>query len=418
MKSGKGLLIKKIVSVFLTFCVCAGVFSGCNSKKQPEEISLSVWCANNDIETLSQIVEDFKEHYKDEADFSITISAEEEDTCKGTILANPKGAADVFSFAADQLNSLYNAGALLEITENTDEIIEANGSETSGAVLSASRNGKLYAYPATASNGYFLYYNSKYFSEEDVKSFDKILEIAAENDKKVTMDLASGWYIYSFFKGAGLDVSQTDDGKTNVCNWNSTDGIYSGADVAEAMLKIASHKGFSAVDDELLKTGAKDGSIIAGISGTWLSTYMKDAFGDGYAAAKLPEYTIKGNSVQMHSFAGYKLIGVSAYTKTPKWSQRLAEWITNEKSQLMRFKERGECPSNIKAAAMPEVKASVAISALSEQSRFGHIQDVADTFWTPTYVFGTIIAAKNADNVDLQKLLDEMVKGITEQPKS
>ena len=397
----------------MALAAAVGIFSGCESKAAPEEIMLSVWCAGEDIPMISQMIDEFKEMHKDEAIFSITISAEGEDTCKDTILANPDAAADVFSFAADQLNSLYDAGVLLQITEDADSIIEANGSPSSGAVSSALKDGKLYAYPATASNGYFLYYNTEYLTADDVKSFDKILETAAANGKKVTMDYSSGWYIYSFFKGAGLEVTLSDDGKTNICNWNSTDGIYTGTDVAQAMLDIACNDGFLAGGDDILKEKAKDGSVIAGISGTWLSTDIMEAFGDSYAAAKLPEYTIKGESVQMHSFAGYKFIGVNADTKSPEWSQKLAQWLTNEENQLTRFRERGEGPSNVNAAGTDEVKASIAISALSEQSVYGHLQNVADTFWTPTYVFGTTIAAGNMDNVDLQELLDTMVEGIT-----
>ena len=401
----------------MAFVMVAGVLSGCGGKSAPEEVVLSVWCAGEDIPMITKMINAFEEKHKDEAVFSITVSAEGEDTCKDTILADPEAAADIFSFAADQFNSLYNAGVLLQITEDADKIIEDNGSLSSGAVMSASRDGKLYAYPATASNGYFLYYNKEYLTEDDVKSFDRILEVAAENGKKVTMDFSSGWYIYSFFKGAGLEVTLDDAGKANICNWNTTSGNYTGVDVAQAMLDIACNDGFLAGSDDILKEGAKDGSVIAGISGTWLSTDMKDAFGEDYAAAKLPEYTIKSDSVQMHSFAGYKFIGVNANTKNPKWSQLLAQWLTNEENQLTRFRERGEGPSNVNAASRDEVKASIAISALSEQAVYGHLQNVADTFWTPTYVFGTTIAAKNMDNVDLQVLLDTMVNGIVSDPE-
>ena len=417
MAKGDAVKIRKIASALIALVMAAGVISGCNGADAPEEVMLSVWCADEDIPMISRMINEFKEMHKSEAIFSITVSAEGEDTCKDTILSNPDAAADIFTFAADQFNSLYDAGVLLQITEDADRIIEENGSSSSGAVKSALRDGNLYAYPATASNGYFLYYNTEYLTEDDVKSFDRILEVAAENGKKMTMDFSNGWYIYSFFKGAGLEVELSDDGKTNTCNWNSTSEKYTGADVAQAMLDIAGNDGFLAGGDDILKQGAKDGSVIAGISGTWLSTDIKEAFGDGYAAAKLPEYTIKGDSVQMHSFAGYKFIGVNADTESPKWSQLLAQWLTNEQNQLTRFRERGEGPSNVNAASTDEVKASIAISALSEQSVYGHLQNVADTFWTPTYVFGTSIAAKNVDNIELQVLLDTMVAGITSDPE-
>ena len=37
-------------------------------------------------------------------------------------------------------------------------------------------NDKLYAYPETSGNGYFLYYNKEYFSENDIDKLDTILD--------------------------------------------------------------------------------------------------------------------------------------------------------------------------------------------------------------------------------------------------
>lgn len=409
--------MKKVFSLIMAVILCfgiAGITSGC----KPEEVTLSIWCSHDDMALTEQFVDEFKKEYSGKAVFNITISEEEEVSCKETVLANPEAAADVFSFAADQYKELYNANALLEITLNTNEIIEANGGSDSGAVRCITTDGKLYAYPKTASNGYFLYYNSNYLTEDDIKSFDRILEVAENAGKKVTMDYTSGWYIYSFFKGAGLNVNLTSDGVTNTCDWNSTDRKYKGTDVAEAMLRIANHPAFVSGDDGTFKSLAKSGEIIAGINGTWNSSVIQEAFGDGYAAAKLPEYTIKGDSVQMCSFAGYKLIGVNAHTQYPEWSMRLAEWLTNEKNQTEYFKVRGEAPSNVNAAKSPEVQASPAIRALNEQSEYGYLENVGGAYWQPAYVFGTTIAAGNPDGTELQKLLDIMVTGAEATPST
>lgn len=293
-------------------------------------------------------------------------------------MIDPKNAADVYAFVDDQFSSLYQNNALLEITDNVDEIIKENGGKESAAVQSASYDGKLYAYPMTASNGYFLYYNKEYFTEEDVKSFDKMLEIAKENGKKVAMDFASGWYLYSFFKGAGLNVELSEDGLTNICDWNTTEGKYKGIDVAEAMCKLVANAGFLNCGDEDFVAGAKDGSIIAGINGAWNAKNMQEAYGDNYAAAKLPEYSIAGDSVQMHSFAGYKLVGVNAYTENAKWAQCLAQWITNEENQMIRFERKGDCPSNVNAASSKKVIESPAVAALAAQAEYAHIQRVSD----------------------------------------
>lgn len=233
---------KKMAMCIAMCMLITSLFSGCEKKK--ENVTLSVWGAEEDQEMLREMADAFKEKYKNEAEFNITISEENEVTCKETVLVDPKKAADIYAFADDQFATLCQNNTLLEITENVDEIIEENGGKESAAIKSASYDGKLYAYPMTASNGYFLYYNKEYFTEEDVKSLDKMLEIAKENGKKVAMDFTSGWYLYSFFKGAGLNVEISEDGLTNICDWNTTEGKYKGVDVAEAMCKIVSNTGF------------------------------------------------------------------------------------------------------------------------------------------------------------------------------
>lgn len=414
---------KRICAAALLFSLA---LSGCGqsqqtpqttqSPEQRESVSLSVWCPEEELSLMNRMAESFSAAHG-EADFSIIISGESEETCKATVLASPENAADIFAFASDQFTQLHSGGALLPITRNTENIIAENGGAENGAIVGASSGGTLYAYPKTASNGYFLYYNSSYFSSEDVKSLDKMLEKAAENGKKVMMDLTSGWYMYSFFEAAGLTLNMNEDGLTNTCNWNSTTTPIKGVDVAEAMLSISENAGFQSGTDDDFKKGVIDGSVIAGINGSWNASTVEEAWGENYAAAPLPTYSVAGQELQMHSFAGYKYVGVNAYTDEPNWAMALAEWITNEENQTLRFQEMGEGPSNVNAAASPEVQAAPAIAALSEQSAYGHLQNVAETFWTPSYVFGTIISSGNSDGRDLQELLDEMTAEITAPPK-
>lgn len=418
---------KKLASTFLCVVLSCMCFIGCSNgdnkttqsskEKGKEKVTLSLWGSKEDAKLLEMMVESFKKHYQKEADFEITISPESEVTCKTTVLSDPKAAADVYTFAEDQLDDLVDAGALLPITEEKEQTIKDCGGEKSAAIEAVTKDGKMYAYPATSSNGYFLFYNSKYFNEDDVTSFDKMLAIAAKNKKKVSMDFTSGWYTYSFFKGAGLDVHKDKKGERNICDWNSTSGRYTGVDVLEAMIAISQNKGFVSLTDEEFTKGIKDGLVIAGVSGTWNAKLLEDKFGDGYAATKLPKFTLKGELVQMHSVVGYKVVGVNAYSKNSKWAQRLAAWITNKDNQELRFKERGEAPANQQAAQSDEVQNTPAVAALNAQSEYGHIQKVTGSFWTPACRMGTVIIAGNPKNKNLQKLLDETVEKIKEVPK-
>ena len=114
----------------------------------------------------------------------------------------------------------------------------------------------------------------------------------------------------------------------------------------------------------------------------------------------------------MASFSGYKLIGVNAYSLHRDWAARLAEWITSEENQELRFEMRGQGPSNKKAAASEEVQSSPAIAALLEQSEYSCLQRIGGNFWEPVTDFTAEILAGNPSGKSLQELLDTMVTGI------
>lgn len=373
------------------------------------KVSLTVWGAEEDTELLNKIVEGFKAEYAGKADFDITIVAESEASCKDALLSDVENGADVFAFVDDQFRAMVAAGALIPV-ENAEEVRNSN---MAGAVDAASVNGTIYAYPMTADNGYFMYYNKAYFSEEDVKTLDGMLAVASEAGKKVVMDWSSGWYLYSFFGNTGLTVGLNEDGITNYCTWNATDGKIKGVDVAEAMLAIASNPGFASMTSGDFMAGVQDGSVIAGVSGVWDAIAIETAWGDNYGAVKLPTYTCAGEQVQMASFAGYKMVGANAYSDQPYWASKLAEWITNEQNQKLRFEIRSQGPANINAAASSEVKSSPAIQAVLAQSEFASLQRIGGAYWSPTTAFGNNMAAGNPDGESLQSILDKMVEKIT-----
>ena len=81
------------------------------------------------------------------------------------------------------------------------------------------------------------------------ETLDGILAVAEVADKKFSMEITSGWYMYSFFGGTGLDFGINDDGVTNHCNWNTTEGAIKGTDIAEAMLNVTASPAFFSQPD-------------------------------------------------------------------------------------------------------------------------------------------------------------------------
>ena len=305
--------------------------------------------------------------------------------------------------------SLVAAGAL-EPVDNADEIKKADLEE---AVSACTVNDTLYAYPLTADNGYFMYYDKSVFSDADVASLDQMLSVAAAANKKVTMDWSSGWYLYSFFGNTGLEFGLNDDGISNYCNWNANDTAIKGVDVAGAMLAIAANPGFVNTTDDGFIAGVQDGSVAAGISGVWSAQNIEAAWGANYGAVKLPTYTCAGQQVQMASFSGYKMVGVNAYSKHTDWALKLADWIANEQNQELRFAERQQGPANINVANSEAVKNSPAIQAVLAQSQYASLQRIGGNYWDPVQEFGADMANGNPSGKDLQLTLDDMVDEIT-----
>ena len=407
----------------ITMLLCASLtLTGCSNttgsqkkevKKEAADkeqtVKLTLWGGAEDQKMLQSMVDDFKKEHASEASFDIKLAVEGETTCKETLLGDVEKGADVFAFPDDQLQALAASGVLQEIRD-ADQVKQDN---IKGAVEASSVNDRLFAYPMTADNGYFLYYNKKYFSGNDVKKLDTILAKAEKVHKKVTMDWTSAWYLYSFFGNTGLKAGVNEDGVTNYCNWNSKKGKIKGIDVAQAMERIAGSSAFlNTTDDKFLK-GVQNGSVIAGVSGVWNANAIDKAWGKNYGAVKLPTYTCAGKQVQMASFTGYKMVGVNAYSSDVKWAMKLAEWITNQDNQTRRFAERGQGPSNIKASQSGDIEKSPAIQAVIAQSEYGCLQRVGGNFWDPISSFGSSVANGTLSPKELQKELDDMVKKVT-----
>ena len=399
-------MVKKLINLSLIVLLAMSLVA-CSGKKDDEVVPegpvvLKVWGAQDDQAFLKERIEAFKAT-QPKVEWDITLGVVGEPDAFDQVSLDLDTAADVFAFPNDQLFPLIEVGALYEVTRNKEAIVDMNAA---GSIDSASDGDKLYAYPMTADNGYFMYYDKSVFTEDDVKSLDKMMAVANEKNKKVFMDVSNGWYIASFFLGAGgtLDMK---DGK-QVTDFNNETGVQ----VGEYIRKFTADPAFETGDGTILQAGMGS-TIAAGVSGTWDADAMKDKLGDNYAATKLPTITLEGKEVQMASFGGYKLMGVKRNTKHPIQAMDLAEFLTNEETQIKRFEARGFGPSNNKAAESDVVMANVALAALAEQAEFAVSQkNVGDSYWSPAEAFGTEMENKSTE--DMKSLLDKMVTQIQE----
>lgn len=429
---------KRKILVLLVSALAAGCLAGCGDKPSDDQqtddnsgetgtdekneqgqdaessgadngpVSLRFWCDEEETALFQQLTDSFMEEHKGEADIKVEFEPVGASECKDVFLSDVINGADVFCMPDDQLLSMASSGVLEEVANAAD--VAARNLED--AVQAASVDGKLYAYPLTADNGYFLFYDKKYFTQQDVQTLDRILEVCEENNKKFVMDWSSGWYLFSFFGNTGLSLSLNEDGLTNSCNWNSAEGDVTGVDVAQAMLAVAASPGF--LNSAESSAAIKNKTAIAAVGGIWDIDAVEQAYGKDYGACRLPTFTCGGKQVQMASFTGYRLLGVNSYSEHREWAEKLADYLSGEECQKIRFEQTKRGPSNSNVAALDEVKKVPAISAVMEQAEFGVLQKVGQKYWTPVQNFGATMAKGNPGNMPLLDLLDQMVSGITE----
>lgn len=414
---------KKAFRLFMASVACFMIL-GCSKKEEnkteiKEEnsiqreddglVNLKIWVENSKIRSVQECINSFKENYKQDAQFEITIEERSPGDISASLLKDIHNGADVFIFADDGLRPLV-AGGGIDLVEDKNNIMNTYTEES---VSTVTINDNYYAYPLSADNGYIMYYDKRYFSAKDLETMDGILAVAEKEKKQVMMDLGSGWYLYSFFGNTGMSLGINDDGVTNYCDWNKTEGKITGAEITKSILKITKNPSFICTGNGGLMDGFRNGTIIAGINSVGDAKEIQNILGKNFGAIKLPTYTCAGEQVQMASFIGYRLVGVNYYSKEKEWAHKLAEWITNEESQMTFLNNNDQAPTNQQVGTSEVVKNSLAIIAQNEQSQYAQLQRVGGNYWGASWKYGSILASKNPDNIDYQTLIDELVSGIT-----
>lgn len=412
---------KKLIALALsaTMALSAGfILAGCNPDEpgpgpgpgpgpdgEKEKVSLVLWGPSQQQEMAEEMIEAFKQEYTDK-EYTITYNVVSEADAASQITTDVSAGADVYAFANDQLLVLQRAGALAQIGGTYLSDIQANNSASS--VEAATFDGKVYAYPYSDDNGYFLYYDKSKVTHAD--TLEGILADCAAASSTFIFDLDNSWYDAAFFFGAGAsyDVTYNSDGSVAsvACDFDdATKGTIAG----KAMINLANSSAFLNGDDNSISAALTDGSFGAAVSGTWNAELVSNALGDNYAACKLPTFEVDGKTYQMGSFAGCKLYGVNPTSDHLADAHRLAAFLSGEAMQQKRFDDMQIGPSNTKVASSDAVKANIALAALGEQAEFATAQvAVPGGFWSAVEAFGQEVVAKTVTTANLAEKLKTM----------
>ncbi len=350
-----------------------------------------VWCPEEVVALTQTKLNEWLAGSEYAGKYTITVSAMGEGEATTQMLTDVEAGADVFGFAQDQLARLVAAGALSAPGGSYLSDVQANND--AGAVGAATLNEKVWAYPETSDNGYFLYYDKSVVT--DPSTLEGILEQCGAAGKKMYMDIQSGWYDVSFFFGAGAQCYYEYDTEGNVtgcvCDYSGDAGLIA----MKAMVAMASSPNFSqSTGSDAALFNPDGGTAGAIVSGTWDYATVSEFLGDNLGACKMPTFTVDGKTYQMGGFGGFKLVGVKPQTDSDKltFCHAVAAYLTSEEMQTERFNANGWGPSNKAVQATEGVQQNAALAALADQLQYCIGQgQYPNAYWTLTEAFGTDI---------------------------
>jgi arabinogalactan oligomer/maltooligosaccharide transport system substrate-binding protein len=334
--------------------------AGESTPAEAEKITLKVWGPNEDQidenSFLPVACEKFDEaHPEWDIEFVFEVCAEGD--AGGLVTKDPAAAADVYTFANDQLGTLLQSNAIARLGGAALDQVMSDNTET--MIASVTSGEGVYGVPFTG-NTWFMYYDKSVYSEDDIKSLDAMMAI-----KPVGFEVTNTWYLPAFYFAAGGTMFGAEgiDGAAGV-QFGGEAGAAATLYVANAlaagtMIEAGGGAGLDAM---------RNGTIGAMFSGTWDAKNYKDVLGENYAAAQLPCITLNGVECQLRSFAGSKCYGANPNSANLAAAIALAAWLGSSEMQDLHYQIRnGEViPCSVSLIASGEYDVDAAAVAQND----------------------------------------------------
>ena len=364
---------------------------------------ITLWVPEEMVDLTKTQIEAFNASNELGVTFNPTVEPVSEADSATSMITDVEAGADVFFFAQDQFARLVQAGALAKLDDETAAKVKAENDVS--AVTAATSGDAMYAYPLTADNGYYMYYDKSVIPEEDVDSLEKLIADCEAAGKYFAFEMqTSAWYLASFFFATGcVSEWKTDDSGAFIevhDTFNSPEGLIAVKGMNK-LVKSPMHLSSSKASE--FASGA---AIV--VTSIWDYTTAEEILGDNMGVTDLPSFEVDGTEYHLGSFSGCKLLGVKPQVDAGKATAltALAGFLTGEQCQLERFEARAWGPSNLAAQGSDAVQANPGLIALQKQNQYATVQgQIHGSWWDIGKVIGDDVKAAE-DDAGLQAALD------------
>lgn len=420
--------MKKLLVTLLTAAMTVGLLAGCGndsgdsgdsgsggaSNGETQDITLKVWCPQNQIDTgaMDQMEKSFAEAHPE---WNITWKNEVvgEDKCADELLKDIGNAADVFLFANDQLPKLVEAGAIAQLGGDTEKMVREEIAESVTATVI--QDGKVYGIPFTH-NTFFMFYDKTLLSESDVTSLEKIMaKETADDVYNFYFESSGGWKLGCYYYGAGCTIFGPEGSDLSAgVDWNNATGLA----VTNYLIDLINNPKCAFDGEITVDELIQSHRLGAWFDGSWNYENYKKVLGDDLGLAIIPTFNPDGKDYQLLGFYGSKAIGVNAQSKNMAAAVAFAAFIGNEENQLLRYELSGQVPANTKAGANEKVLADPLSTVIVNESNNASVAQpvnsvFASRYWSYAGAIPTEIRSGEITKDNAQAKLDAFVEAMT-----
>lgn len=389
--------MKKMLAVLMVGIIGAFILTGCGNTEQSvskegdvENIRLMVWAPSGDQskdkgEWLQTCCNAFAKMHP-EYNIQFVYGVADEATAASQVAQDPEASADVFMYANDNLPVLTDAQAAAKFGGiYADQIREMN---SEAVVNSVTSDGFIYGVPTTT-NTWFMYYDKRVFSEEDVKNLDTMLEKGV-----VSFPFTNSWYLPAFYVGNGCSLFEDGTVEEAGVDFAGEKAV----EVTDYLIDLLANPNFVVDADGSGIAGMRDGSINAMFSGSWEAGNIEEILGDNMGIASLPTYTLNGEEKQMMSYAGSKAVGVNSSSKHMVAAIQLAIYLGSADAQRLHYELETVVPCNTDLLNDPGIASDLVVIAQNDTfNNTSILQPIVGAMancWTPVENMGKGIRSK------------------------
>lgn len=402
--------MKRKLSLLLAAGLAVTALAGCAGSEGQggagggEDIRLMVWSPSEDQskdsgEWLQTCCEKFADLHP-EWDITFVYGVADEATAAGQVSQDPEASADVFMYSNDTLPIMADADALARFGGKYAEEIRNTNSDV--VLDSLTLDGSIYGVPFTT-NTWYMYYDKRVFSEDDIKNLDTMLEKGV-----VAFPFVNSWYLPAFYVGNGCTLFGDGTDESLGVDFGGEKAVQ----VTDYLIDLIADPGFKVDADGSGIAGLRDGSINAIFSGSWDASAVETILGENMGVAALPTYTLNGEEKQMMSYAGSKAIGVNPYSKNMVAAVELAVYLGSADAQKLHYELRNVVPCNTELLADSDIAGDMLVTAQNDTfNRTSILQPFVSAMnncWTPVENMGKGIRNGSVTHENAKEQTDAM----------